>query len=58
MSLFLSKENQRFTKPVLFVGLACLPEDKWLNVITALYQDEYDGYTEYYLFDKIKIWKK
>ncbi len=54
MTLFLSKEKQGYTEPVLSIGLCWLPDEKDLNIITRNYCY---NYIEYYLFNKIKICK-
>lgn len=54
-ALFLSKEEQQYTEPIIMVGLYWLPEETDLLVLTRRY---YDNCTEYYLFNKIRIWKK
>ena len=55
MTLFLSKEKQKYTRPVLCIGLWFLPDEKDLNIITYNYSN---NCIKYYLFNKIKIWEK
>lgn len=55
MTIFLSKEKQKYSQPILCFGLWFLPEEKDLNIITCDYSN---NCIEYYLFNKIKIWKK
>lgn len=52
MALFLSKERQELTEPILSIGLGFLPEEKDLNIITC---DYYNNCAEYYLFNKIMV---
>lgn len=55
MSLFLSKEDQLSTESIISTRLWFTPKEKWLDIITALYLVHS---TEYYLFNKIKIWEE
>lgn len=54
MSLFLSKEEQKITESICSIGLWYTSNEDMLNLITALYSK---NRTEYYLFNKIKIWE-
>ena len=54
MALFLSKEKQKYTQPIIDIGLCCMPDEKNLAIITCNYSN---NCTEYYLFNKVRIWK-
>ena len=54
MSLFLSKKEQLSTDPILTLGLWFMTEEEDANIITALYSK---NCIEYYLFNKLKIWR-
>ena len=54
MSLFLSEEKQWLTDSVFSVGLGNDFNDEKFDIITALYSIDS---VEYYLFNKLRIWK-
>ena len=55
MRLFLSKEEQDLTMPFYSIGFPWMPENEWIDIVTAYY---YNDCIEYYLFNKVMIWKK
>ena len=54
MSLFLSGEKQWLTDSVFSLGLENDFNDKKFDIITALHSNDS---VEYYLFNKLRIWK-
>ena len=54
MVIFLSKQEQQLTEPIFTVGLEDMSREKDLAIITGGYNDKY---YEYYLFNRIRVWK-
>lgn len=55
MSLFLSKKKQLSTKPFLLLGFINTLEEDMLKILTFR---QVDNCKIFYLFNKIKVWKK